>query len=168
MKHLLIAAGVFLLGAVMAAAQQGGNSTVNQQSSDTQQNQRGTGTQGNTTANPAGHTTDNTDRAVGASGTVEQPITNPATLGTNSPSEKDANPHNNSDRASDRAPLGTNANSTSSDVKGSSGKVTPVDQGVERAQNPDKLYEQQKREHKASKDESHNPESNGQSPTQPK
>ncbi|HEX8925405.1 MAG TPA: hypothetical protein VF786_06405 [Terriglobales bacterium] len=168
MKRVLIAAGVLLMAAGMAAAQQNGNSTENQQSSDAAQNQRMTGTEGNTSANPAGHVTDSTDRAVGASGTVEQPITNPATLGTDSASEKDANPHNNSDRVSDRAPVGTNANTSSTDVKGSAGRTTPVDQGVERAPNPDKVYEREKKEHKADRNDAHNPEAATPSPTQPK
>ena len=166
MKALLIAASVLLLGAGVAAAPQNGNSTSNPQSPDTEQNQRMTGTQGNTTSNPAGHQTDNTDRAVGASGTVEKPAANPATLGTDSPSQKEANPANNSNRASDGAPVGTNANTTSPDVKGSSGKVTPVDQGVERAPNPDKVGEQHEKQRGSDQSDTHNPEASN--PTQPK
>ncbi|HVP64318.1 MAG TPA: hypothetical protein VMT82_05450 [candidate division Zixibacteria bacterium] len=168
MKGLLIAVSVLLLAAGTAAAQQNGNSTSNQQSSDTEQNQRMTGTQGNTTSNSAGHQTDSTDRAVGASGTVEQPVTNPATLGTSSPSEKDANPANNSDRASDGATVGSNANTTRPDVKGSSGKVTPVDQGVERAPNPDKVHEQHEKQRRSDQtDNNRNPDADNP-PIQPK
>jgi Tfp pilus assembly protein PilV len=166
MKTLLIAAGVLLLEAgLIAAQQQNGTSTTNPQSPDTEQNQRMTGTQGSTSSTPAGHQTDSTDRAVGASGTIEQPVTNPATLGTSSPSQKDANPANNSNRASDGAPVGSNANTARPDVKGSSGKVTPVDQGVERAPNPDKI-EQQKKERGSDQTDTHNPEASN--PTQPK
>jgi hypothetical protein len=165
MKRLLIAVGVLVLGAGLAAGQQqNGNSTSNPQSPDTEQNQRMTGTQGSTTSAPAGQT-DSTDRAVGASGTVEHPVTNPATLGTSSPSQKDANRANNSDRTSDGAPVGSSANTARPDVKGSSGKVTPVDQGVERAPNPDKVGEQQKKSGSEPTD-THNPEASN--PTQPK
>lgn len=166
MKRFLIAAGVLLLGVGIAAAQQNGNSTSNQQSPDTEQNQRTTGTQGSSTSNQAGHQTDNTDRAVGASGTVEQPSTNPATLGTDSPSQKAANPANNSAHESKGAPVGSNANTANPDVKGSAGKVTPVDQGVERAPNPDKAGEQQKKEHQADDSDVHNPEASKPAPRQ--
>jgi hypothetical protein len=52
MKKLLIATGGLILGATLTSAQNGNSGTVNQMSTDPQQNQKATGTMGTTTGQP--------------------------------------------------------------------------------------------------------------------